>query len=498
MIPVQRPTIGARERDALARVLESRWLGHGSVSEEFEERLKEIIGTRYVLAVNTGTSALHLALACLDLKADDEVLLQSLTFAASAQAVLMAGGTPVFCEVLADTLNLDPADVAHRVASRSRAVMPAHFGGLPCEMGTIETIAKTHSLAIVEDAAHAFGSTYQGRAVGALGDLAAFSFDPIKNITCGEGGAVATNVERFAEQIRLTRNLGIDQDGWARMATPGSCADSSVHAAWRYTVSTVGFRYHLPNLNAALGLAQLDQRNHMCERKRQVVARYDEAFQERPGLALVTHNPNHTSPFFYVLRVLDGRRASMMRYLADRGVGSSVHYIPNHLQPLFTAADQPALPSDRAALRRNHDSAALRRHHRWRGRHGGRCGTVLRAMTGRSGGAEPATIPHRRPLLILGTRLLAEEVADLVSDIDGLRLSGFVESRNRQRCQERLGGLPIHWVDELGHLCRSHQAVVALTTTLRADYVEQAAAYGIPFGSGRTSDRQGCADIVRW
>ena len=128
------------------------------------------------------------------------------------------------------------------------------------------------------------------------------------------------------------------------MATPGSCADSSVHAAWRYTVSTVGFRYHLPNLNAALGLAQLDQRNHMCERKCQVVARYDEAFQERPGLALVTHDPNHTSPFFYVLRVLDGRRASMMRYLADRGVGSSVHYIPNHLQPLFTAADQPALP----------------------------------------------------------------------------------------------------------------------------------------------------------
>ena len=297
MIPVQRPTIGTRERDALGQVLESRWLGHGTVSEEFEERLKEIIRTRYVLAVNTGTSALHLALACLDLRADDEVLLPSLTFAASAQAILMAGGTPVFCEVLADTLNLDPADVARRATSRSRAVMPTHFGGLPCEMGTIETIAQTNGLAIVEYAAHAFGSTYHGRAVGALGDLAAFSFDPIKNITCGEGGAVATDVERFAERIRLMRNLGIDRDGWARVATPGSCVDSSLQATWRYTVSTVGFRYHLPNVNAALGLTQLEQRHHMRDRKRQVVARYDEAFHERPGLALVTHDPDHTFPF---------------------------------------------------------------------------------------------------------------------------------------------------------------------------------------------------------
>ena len=283
-------------------------------------------------------------LTCLDLKVDDEVLLPSLTFAASAQAVLMAGGTPVFCEVLADTLNLDPDDVARRLTSRSRAVMPAHYGGLPCEMAAIETMAHTNGLAIVEDAAHAFGSTYDGRAVGTLGDVAAFSFDPIKNITCGEGGAVATDIETFAERIRLMRNLGIERDGWARAATPGSCFDSGSRAAWRYTVSTVGFRYHLPNLNAALGLAQLEQRDHMRDRKRQVVACYDEAFQERAGLALVTHDPDYTFPFFYVLRVTDGRRDSMMRYLADRGVGSGVHYIPNHLQPFFSADDRPPLP----------------------------------------------------------------------------------------------------------------------------------------------------------
>ena len=341
MIPVQRPTMGSREREALARVLESRWLGCGAVSEEFEDRLKEIVGARFVLAVNTGTSALHLALACLDLKEGDEVVVPSLTFAASAQAVLMAGGTPVFCEVLDDTLNLDPADLTRRLTSRSRAVLPVHFGGLPCEMDAIAAIARTSDLAIVEDAAHAFGSTYRGRAVGTLGDVAAFSFDPVKNITCGEGGAVATDVEKFAEQIRLLRNLGIDRGGWARLAAP---ADGSSRGAWGYSVTAPGFRYHLPNLNAALGLAQLERRDTMRDRKQQVVMRYDEAFQNQEGLALVTHDLDHTFPFFYVVRVLDGRRDALMDHLALRGVGSGVHYPPNHLQPLFATRGQLSLP----------------------------------------------------------------------------------------------------------------------------------------------------------
>ena len=351
MIPVQRPTIGWREREALGRVLDSRWLGHGAVSKAFEERLREVIGARYVLAVNTGTSALHLALACLDLEAGDEVLLPSLTFAASAQAVLMAGGTPVFCEVLDDTLNLDPADVARRLTSRSRAVMPVHFAGLPCEMDAVAALARANDLAIVEDAAHAFGSTYQGRAVGTLGDLAAFSFDPIKNITCGEGGAVATDVEMFAERIRLMRNLGIDRDGWARVATPDGDVGKQSQVPWGYAVSTPGFRYHLPDLNAALGLAQLELSDQMRDRKRQVVGRYDEAFRGRKGLALLTHDLDHSFPFFYVLRVLDGRRDELMGHLADRGVSSGVHYIPNHLQPLFATHDHPRLPQTEQLFR---------------------------------------------------------------------------------------------------------------------------------------------------
>ena len=342
MIPVQRPAVGIEERDAVGRVLESRWLGRGALSDRFETRLQQVIGARHVLAVNTGTSALHLSLACLDLKAGDQVLLPSLSFAACAQAVLMAGATPVFCEVREDTLNLDPADLERRLTPRSRAVMPVHFGGLPCQMDAITDIATTAGLAVVEDAAHAFGSTYRGRPVGTLGDLAAFSFDPIKNITCGEGGAVATGVEEYADRIRLMRNLGIDRDGWTRVAAPAGHDGRS--GDWGYAVSTIGFRYHLPDLNAAIGLTQLDRYGHMCARKRQVIAQYDAAFQDLDGLALLVHDLEHTFPFFYVLRVLGGRREALMGHLTTHGVGSGVHYMPNHLQPLFAAGGQKSLP----------------------------------------------------------------------------------------------------------------------------------------------------------
>jgi len=220
--------------------------------------------------------------------------------------------------------------------------MPVHFGGLPCEMNAITDIARSAGLAVVEDAAHAFGSTYHGRPVGTLGDLAAFSFGPIKNITCGEGGAVATDSDDYAERIRLMRNLGIDRDGWTREAA--SAGNGGHSQGWGYAVSTIGFRYHLPHLNAALGLTQLGRYDQIRARKRQVVEQYDAAFRDRDGLALLVHDLEYTFPFFYVLRVLGGRRDALITHLATHGVGSAVHYIPNHLQPLFAAGGQESLP----------------------------------------------------------------------------------------------------------------------------------------------------------
>src|SRR5262245_28053061 len=192
-IPIHRPSIGERELAAVAAVFESRWLGMGDVTRAFEERIEGICGARHAVAVGSGSAALHLALAALELEPGAEVIVPSMTFVSCPQAVVAVGARPVFCDVAIDTVSLDVDDVARRIPPRTRAVMPGHYGGFPCELDRLVELARADELAIVEDAAHAFGSAYGERMIGAGGDLTCFSFDPVKNITCGEGGAVATD-----------------------------------------------------------------------------------------------------------------------------------------------------------------------------------------------------------------------------------------------------------------------------------------------------------------
>lgn len=324
-IPVHRPYLGREELEAVGRVFDSRWLGLGSVTKEFEERLCELLGVRHVVAVNTGTAALHTALDALDLQPGDEVLVPSLTFVSTVQAILAVAARPVFCEVCADTLTLDVVDSMKRVTPRTRAILPVHYGGLACEMDGLVPAAQEQGLWIVEDAAHAFGSTYKGRMAGSLGDIACFSFDPIKNITCGGGGAVATDSDALAGRIQLRRNVGISTDSWDRLGD---------ERPWFYNVVAPGFRYSMSNLNAAIGLVQLERLEAFRARKQAIVRRYDEAFRAQPGLALIEHGLE-AFPFSYVIRVLDGRRDALMSYLAEQGIGTTVEFIPNHLQPLF-------------------------------------------------------------------------------------------------------------------------------------------------------------------
>jgi len=335
VIPVQRPTLGPEELAAVAQVFDSRWLGMGAVTQEFEQRLQEFLGAGYVIAVNTGTAALHLALAALGLGPGDEVIVPSLTFVASAQAVLAVGARPVFCEVREDTLTIDVDDVARRVTAETKAIMPVHYGGLVCEMDKLLPFAREHKIWLVEDAAHAFGSTYRGRKVGRLGPVTCFSFDPIKNITCGEGGAIATDDEDLARRISPMRNVGIQKDSWRR--------HSGGHN-WAYEVAAPGYRYHLSNLNAAIGLAQLKRFAVFKARKQSIVRRYDEALRDVSGLRLLSRNLDEVFPFFYVVRVLDQRRDALIEFLKAKDIGTGVHYIPNHLQPLF-ADLRVALPT---------------------------------------------------------------------------------------------------------------------------------------------------------
>ena len=334
MIPVQRPYLGKEELEAVHKVFNTRWLGFGSTTKEFEEKLCRFLGARYIVAVNTGTSALHIALAALDLQPGDEVIVPSLTFVASVQAILAAGARPVFCDVYADTLNMDTRDALRRVTQHTRVIMPVHYGGLACEMDDLLPFARERKIWIVEDAAHAFGSNYKGRKVGTLGDVTCFSFDPIKNITCGEGGAVATDNDEIANRIIPKRILGIDNDTWSRYRNERN---------WFYEVTVQGYRYHLSNINAAIGLEQLKRFDAFKARKHAIAQRYDEAFQGIKGMTLLTHNWVETFPFFYIVRVLNKQRDKLMKYLKENGIGTGVHYIPNHIQPLF-ADNRVSLP----------------------------------------------------------------------------------------------------------------------------------------------------------
>lgn len=333
MIPVQRPYLDHRELEKVAEVFESRWLGLGAVTQEFENKLREYLGVKHVIAVNTGTSALHLALAALDLQPSDEVIVPSLTYIASVQAIIVAGARPVFCEVLPDTLNMDLNDVARRITDRTKVIMPVHYGGFACDMDHLLALKSKHKLWIVEDAAHAFGSTFNDQKIGKLGDVTCFSFDPIKNITCGEGGAVVTDNDEIAACIIPKRILGINNDTWSHM---------SKNRNWEYRVMTPGYRYHLSNINAAIGLCQLELLETFKARKQAIVRRYDEAFAKLNGLSLLDHrNLEESFPFFYVVRVLDKQRDLLMGHLKKNEISTGVHYPPNHTQPLFLDNSDP-------------------------------------------------------------------------------------------------------------------------------------------------------------
>jgi len=325
-IPVQRPYLGPEELAAIQKVFAGRWLGQGALSKAFESALEEFLGVDHAIAVNTGTAALHLALDLLDLRPGDEVIVPTLTFVATAQAISMTGATPVFCDVDERTFNLDPNDAARRITSRTKAIVPVHYGGTACDMAALLQIADDRNIPIVEDAAHAFGSTYQGQMIGSVGHLTCFSFDPIKNITCGEGGAVTTNDPELAGKAARRHALGIDVDTWSRR-------DSD--RPWHYDVTERGYRYHLSNINAAIGLEQLKRFDAFKRHRQEIARRYDEAFLDVRGLTLRQQHLDRTCPFFYVIRVHDGRRDALMRHLKDQGIGSGVHYIPNHLHSAF-------------------------------------------------------------------------------------------------------------------------------------------------------------------
>ncbi|MEE9296641.1 MAG: DegT/DnrJ/EryC1/StrS family aminotransferase [Phycisphaerae bacterium] len=277
-IPLARPLLGDRECAAVADVLRSGWVTQGPVVERFERRVAHYVGAEHAVAVSSGTAALHLALAVLDIGAGDEVIVPSLTFIATANAVRMCGAEPVFAEVDDRTFNIDPISVSRSLTEHTRAIIAVHQFGLPAELDRLRTIAEERQIPIVEDAACALGSEYGGRRIGAHSLLACFSFHPRKVITTGEGGMIVTNDADLADRLRRLRHHGMDRSDWQRHHHPGAHRESYVEA---------GFNYRLSDIAAAVGVAQMTRIDEMIASRRRLAARYDDALRHHPHLRIV-------------------------------------------------------------------------------------------------------------------------------------------------------------------------------------------------------------------
>ena len=251
-IQLFKPWFEAAEHEALRQPLETGWVGPGPKVKEFEQRFAEYVGTKHAIALNSATAALHLAMMVSEVK-DREVLTTSMTFVSTNHAILYAGGRPAFCDVEADTLNLDPSDLERRITPQTRALVAVHYAGQPCAMDELMAIARRHQLVLIEDAAQACGGTYGDRRLGSIGDIGCFSFESKKNLSTGDGGMFTTNDDWVAERVRKLRWMGISRGTWDRFQSgqPGR--------AWEYEVEEVGFKYGMNDIAAAIGLVQLDK-----------------------------------------------------------------------------------------------------------------------------------------------------------------------------------------------------------------------------------------------
>lgn len=324
-IRLSRGVLGAEELAAVGDVFADGYFGHSDRTVRFEQALAAYLPAPHVVATNTGTSALHLALATLGMGPGDEVIVPALTFVASFQAIKMTGAIPVPCDVDPETLQMDLRDAERRITSRTKVLMPVHYAGGTCDLDALQALAGRHALRVVEDAAHAFGGTSNGQKIGSRGDLVCFSFDSIKNITCGEGGAIVCRDGVFAERLRIRRKLGIE-------AVPNMQAS---RAPADYVVESLGFRYHMSAINAAIGLVQLGKVEEFARRRREICTRYDAALRNLPGVRTLKHDYRQVNPHIYVIRVLKDKRDELMQFLAKSGIQSGINYVPNHRHALF-------------------------------------------------------------------------------------------------------------------------------------------------------------------
>lgn len=329
-IPFSPPHITEEEIQAVVETLRSPWITTGPQTKALEAEFCELYGAPAALALNSCTAGMHVGLMTLDIERGHEVIVPTHTFCATANVVEHVGATPILVDVQADTLNIDPDQVRRCITPRTKAIMPVHFAGHPADMDEIWAIANEHGLEVLEDAAHPVSAKYKGAYIGSGSNLASFSFYATKNMTTAEGG-ILTGSQELIEKARVIGLHGMDKDAWKRFDKGGS---------WKYDVVTPGFKYNLPDVLAALGRVQLKRLPEMQARRREIVARYSQAFAGIPQVE-VPQVRSYVDPVWhlYVLRINPDRlkidRDDFMRELALRDVGASVHYTPLHLHSFY-------------------------------------------------------------------------------------------------------------------------------------------------------------------
>lgn len=329
-IPLFHPVVPDAALDRVARVLRSRWLGLGPVTEEFEYRFAEKIGASHAVAVNSGTAALHLALMLLGIGPGDEVILPSNTFIATGHVVLYMGATPVFADIDPTTGNIDPQHVRSLITPRTVAVIPVHYAGAPCAMAEIHTIAADASIAVVEDCAHACGAKYADKPIAASGTFQAYSFHATKVLAIGEGGALVVPTDHDARRARRMRRLGI-----ATRRNSGAPA-----AGWDYTVEEVGQKSNMNDLHAAIGLAQIDVLSAVIEHRTRLACTYVERLTQLPGVNLLNH-PYASGSSNWIMPIIVDHRDRLMANLASIGIESGVHFRRIDSHPVYQRANLP-------------------------------------------------------------------------------------------------------------------------------------------------------------
>lgn len=327
MIPVFKPKISKDEvLKGLGRIFDSGWIGLGPKTQEFEERFAEYIDVKYAVGVNSATAALHLACYVLGLRRGDEVIVPSMTFVSTALAPLYCRANPVFADIEEDTLCIDAVDVENKVTSRTKAIIPVHYGGHACRMHEIMEIARRHNLYVIEDASHGCGGKYENHMLGSIGLMGCFSFHAVKNLPTGDGGMITTNDEKIYNELKKLRWVGIDKVTWDRSEKSGY--------SWQYSVDKLGFKYHMNDITAVIGLAQLKNLEEDNLIRRKYVRKYGEAFKnvdwiETPVEKDYAYSAHHN----YVVKV--PMRNELNEYLRVKGISTGVHYEPIHHYKVF-------------------------------------------------------------------------------------------------------------------------------------------------------------------